>query len=173
MRLGGNVQARITNNDPSNRQLQLADGTVELGIVHGGEPVQIDTPSVTVRGREAGDYRVSIGKDGSTWVTARRGSAEIVTPQQTYTLESGRTLVARGSASDPSITYTTAVGYDTFDDFNAKRDETMVAALDASPNLNPDIAGYDNLGEYGQWQNVQGYGNSWVPDQIVELVAVR
>lgn len=165
LRLGGNVQARITNDDPSNRQLQLADGTVELGVVHAGESVQIDTPSVTVRGREAGDYRISIGKDGSTWVTARRGSAEIVTPQQTYTLESGRTLVARGSATDPSITYTTAVGYDTFDDFNAKRDQTMVAALNASPNLNPDIAGYDNLGAYGQWQNVQGYGNSWVPDQ--------
>src|SRR5581483_9083379 len=28
VRLGGNVQARITNNDPNNRQLQLADGTI-------------------------------------------------------------------------------------------------------------------------------------------------
>ncbi len=34
----------------------------------------------------------------------------------------------------------------------------MIAALDASPNLNPDIAGYDNLGAYGQWQDVAGYG---------------
>ena len=34
----------------------------------------------------------------------------------------------------------------------------MVAALNASPNLNPDIAGYDNLGAYGQWQDVAGYG---------------
>ncbi len=165
LRLGGNVQARITNDDPNNRQLQLADGTVELGIVHAGEPVQIDTPSVTVRAHAAGDYRVSIGKDGSSWVTVRRGSAEFVTPQQTYTLDSGRTLVARGSASNPSITYTTEVGYDTFDDFNAKRDQTMVAALQSSPNLNPDIAGYDNLGAYGQWQNVPGYGDSWIPNQ--------
>jgi hypothetical protein len=28
VRLGGNVQARITNDDPNNRQLQLADGTM-------------------------------------------------------------------------------------------------------------------------------------------------
>ncbi|HET6276410.1 MAG TPA: DUF6600 domain-containing protein [Candidatus Cybelea sp.] len=165
VRLGGNVQARITNDDPNNRQLQLADGTVELGIVHADGPVQIDTPSVTVRAHDSGDLRVSIGKDGSSWVTVRRGSAEVVTPQQTYTLDSGRTLVARGSASDPSITYTTEVGYDTFDDFNAKRDQTMVAALNASPNLNPEIAGYDNLSAYGQWQDVPGYGQSWVPDQ--------
>ncbi|MGA8576455.1 MAG: DUF6600 domain-containing protein [Candidatus Cybelea sp.] len=165
VRLGGNVQARITSDDRDNRQLQVADGTVEVGIVRAGEPIQIDTPSVTVRAHETGDFRISIGKDGSTWVTARRGSAEVVTPQRTYTLDSGRTLVARGSASDPAITYTTEVGYDTFDDFSAKRDETMVAALNASPNLNPDIAGYDNLGAYGQWQDVAGYGQSWVPQQ--------
>ena len=89
----------------------------------------------------------------------------MVTPQRTYTLDPGRTLVARGSASNPSLTYTSEVGYDTFDDFNAKRDQTMVAALNASPNLNPDIAGYDNLGAYGQWQDVAGYGQAWVPDQ--------
>jgi hypothetical protein len=165
VRLGGNVQARITSDDPHNRQLQLADGTVVVGLVRDTGLVQVDTPSVTVRTTRAGDYRISIGRDGSSWVTARRGQAEIVTPQRTYTLESGHTLVARGSASNPSITYATEVGYDSFDDFNAKRDQTMVAALNASPNLNPDIAGYDNLGAYGQWQDVAGYGQSWVPDQ--------
>ena len=165
VRLGGNVQARITADDPSNRQLQLADGTIVIGLVRNTGTVQVDTPSVTVRAQQAGDYRVSIGKDGSSWVTARRGTAEVVTPQRTYTLESGRTLVARGSASHPSITYAREIGYDSFDDFSAKRDQTMVAALNASPNLNPDIAGYDNLGAYGQWQDVAGYGQAWVPDQ--------
>ena len=37
--------------------------------------------------------------------------------------------------------------------------------LNANPNLNPDIAGYDNLGAYGQWHDVAGYGKSWVPQQ--------
>lgn len=165
VRLGGNVQARITANDPNDRQIQVADGTVELGLVRNGNPVSIDTPSVTVRAHEMGDYRVTIGKDGSSWVTARRGRAEIVTPHQSYTLEPGRTLVARGSASNPSITYASEVVDDNFDDFNVKRDQAMVAAINASPNLNPDIAGYDDLGAYGQWQDVPGYGQSWVPDQ--------
>jgi len=165
VRLGGNVQARITANDRNNRQLQLADGTLEFGLVRNDDEVTVETPSATVRSNQTGDYRVSIGKDGSTWVTTRRGSAEVVTPQRTYTLESGRTLVARGSASNPSITYASEVGYDSFDDFNAKRDQTMVSAISASPRLNPDIAGYDNLGAYGQWQDVPGYGNAWVPDQ--------
>ncbi|MBV8345531.1 MAG: FecR domain-containing protein, partial [Candidatus Eremiobacteraeota bacterium] len=165
VRLGGNVQARVTNNDPNDRRMQLADGTVEVGIIRNGQGIDIDTPSITVRAHDEGDYRVSIGKDGSSWVTVRRGSVDIVTPQRTFALDAGRTLVARGSASDPSISYASAVAFDSFDDFNAQRDRTMVAALNASPNLNPSIAGYDNLDAYGQWQNVAGYGQAWVPDQ--------
>jgi hypothetical protein len=173
VRLGGNVQARITNNDPNNRQMQLADGTAEIGLVRGGQPIQIDTPSATVRAQDVGDYRISIGKDGSSWVTVRRGRVDVVTPQRTYALEQGRTLIARGSASNPSITYTSAVGFDSFDDFNAKRDQTMIAALSASPNLNPSIAGYDNLDAYGQWQDVAGYGQAWVPDQSADWAPYR
>ncbi len=165
VRLGGNVQARVTDNDPNNRRMQLADGTIEVGMVRNGQTIDIDTPSVTVRVHEAGDYRISIGKDGSSWVTVRRGTVDIVTSQNTFALEQGRTLVARGSASNPTITYTSAVAFDSFDDFNAQRDQTMVAALNASPNLNPSIAGYDNLDAYGQWQDVAGYGQVWVPDQ--------
>ncbi len=165
VRLGGNVQARVTDNDPNNRRMQLADGTIEVGMVRSGQAIDIDTPSVTLRVREAGDYRISIGKDGSTWVTVRRGTVDVVTPQQTYALQQGRTLVARGSASNPAISYTSAIAFDSFDDFNAQRDQTMVAALNASPNLNPSIAGYDNLDAYGQWQDVAGYGQAWVPDQ--------
>jgi hypothetical protein len=173
VRLGGNVQARITDNDPNNRALQLADGTVEVGIVHGDQPFQVDTPSVSVRAQDAGDYRVTVNHDGSTWVTARRGNAQVITQQRTYDLSSGRTLVARGSASSPSIAWRSEVGFDSFDDFNAKRDETMTTALNASPNLSPTIAGYDNLDQYGDWQDVAGYGQVWVPDEPADWAPYR
>jgi len=173
VRLGGNVQARITGNDPDSRKIQLADGTVEIGMVHDGQTMQIDTPSVTVRARQAGDYRISIASDGSSWITARRGSVDVVTRQRKNTQDTGRTLVARGSASHPAITYASEVALDSFDDFNAQRDSTMVAALKASPNLNPEIAGYDNLAAYGQWQAVAGYGQSWVPNEPAGWVPYR
>ena len=165
VRLAGSVQARITTNEPNDRQMQLADGTVEVGLLRNAEPFQIDTPSVTVRMQGAGDYRVTIYTDGSTWVTVRRGQAEVVTPQQTYTLEPGKTMVARGAASSPSIAYRSEIAEDSFDAFNAQRDQTMVAAIHADSNLSPDIAGYDNLDAYGQWQNVPGYGQSWIPNE--------
>jgi hypothetical protein len=167
VRLGGNVQARITNNDPNNRALQLADGTVEVGLVHSVQPFQVDTPSVSVRAQDPGDYRVTIAKDGATWVTVRHGHAQAITPDRTYDLSSGKTLVARGSASHPSISYTAEVGYDSFDEFSAKRDQTMIAAVSASPDVNPTIAGYDNLDQYGTWQDV-GDAQAWVPNQSAD-----
>ncbi len=133
VRLGGNVQARIVSDGPN--RLQLADGTVEIGMVQDGHAMQIDTPSVAVRARQAGDSRISVAADGSSWITARRGGLDVVTPQRTYTLGTGTTLIARGSASNPSITYSPEVALDTFDDFNADRDKTMVAAAEYKPLL--------------------------------------
>jgi len=165
VRLAGRVQARIVKNDANNRKVQLAAGTIEVGMVRGGRTMEIDTPSVTVRTQQAGDVRISVGEDGTTLATGRRGSVDVVTPQRTYPLGPGATLVGRGSAFDPSITRGFEVAFDPFDNFNAERDRTMVAALNASPNLNPTLAGYDNLDAYGQWQTVAGYGQSWVPSE--------
>ncbi len=173
VRLGGSVQARIVANDPNNRKVQLADGTLAIGVVRGAQAVQVDTPSVTIRTRQAGDFRISIAADGSSWITARRGGLDVITPQRTYALGSGTTLIARDSASQPSVTYGPEIAYDSFDDFNAQRDKTMIAALGASPNLNPSIAGYDDLGAYGQWQAVAGYGQSWVPNEPAGWVPYR
>jgi hypothetical protein len=165
VRLAGSVQARIVSNDPSNRRVQLAAGTIEVGMLRDGRTMEVDTPSVTVRTQRAGDVRISVGGDGSSLVSARRGSVDVVTPQRTYPLGPGTTLVAEGSASDPSITQSPEVAFDSFDEFNAERDRTMVAGLNASPNLSPTLAGYDNLDVYGQWQAVAGYGQSWVPNE--------
>ncbi|MBV8725423.1 MAG: FecR domain-containing protein [Candidatus Eremiobacteraeota bacterium] len=173
VRLGGNVQARVISGDADNRKLQLAEGTVEVGMVRDGQPLQVDTPSVSVRTRQAGDVRVSIAGDGSSWITARRGSADVVTPQGTQTIGTGKTMIAAGSASHPSITNGPEVAFDSFDDFNVQRDATMVAALNASPNLSPRLAGYDNLNDYGKWQAVAGYGQSWVPNEPSGWVPYR
>ncbi|MBV9263931.1 MAG: FecR domain-containing protein, partial [Candidatus Eremiobacteraeota bacterium] len=173
VRLGGNVQARVISGDADNRKLQLAEGTVEVGMVRDGQPLQVDTPSVSVRTHQAGDVRVSIAGDGSSWITARRGSADVVTPQGTQTIGTGKTMIAAGSASHPSITNSPEVAFDSFDDFNVQRDATMVAALNASPNLNPRLAGYDNLNDYGKWQAVAGYGQSWVPNEPAGWVPYR
>src|ERR1700735_3199211 len=77
LRLGDNVQMRFTRIDPGNRQLQLAQGTVELRLMQGtdGENA-IDTPSISIHPLDAGSYRVTVDPDGHTVLTVRSGRAE-------------------------------------------------------------------------------------------------
>ncbi len=53
---------------------------------------------------------------------------------------------------------------DSFDQFNISRDQATVSAYNANPYISPQLAGYANLANYGQWQNVPGYGYAWAPN---------
>jgi hypothetical protein len=172
--LAGGVQARIVTNGAQGRQIQLASGLIELAVLHGGETdTEIVTPSIALRTRSVGDYRISVVDDGTTVVTARSGQADIVTPQMTYTIVAGKTLTARGQATDPTVGFTAEVARDSFDEFNARRDEALVTALNDNAGVPPSIAGYDDLASYGRWANVASYGQVWIPNQSADWVPYR
>jgi len=160
LRLANNTQVRFVNLSPSSREVQLAVGTVDLAELQGadGSP-QIDTPSLTVRPNQTGDYRVSVFGNGQTLVTVRSGAATIATANGSQTLTPGSTLVAYGS----STTLQSAIGFDTFDQFNIARDQAAVSAYNSNPYLSPQLAGYSNFANYGRWINVPGYGYAWAP----------
>jgi hypothetical protein len=167
LRLAQNVQARIVASDTHSHQLQLAQGTIEVAILHvDGASTTIETPSATIRVTEPSDVRVSVDADGTTSATARTGSAALETPQESYDLESGITFVASGDAAHPAVTQTEAAAFDAFDDFNAERDKKIYVALNADNDEPPSVAGYDNLSLYGKWVDVQPYGDVWVPNGV-------
>ncbi|MGR4064484.1 MAG: DUF6600 domain-containing protein [Vulcanimicrobiaceae bacterium] len=167
LRVAGDTQVRFANMDPIARQIQLAQGTAELGLVRGAQAATtIDTPSVSVSATQMGDYRVSVVSNGATWVTVRSGTASLITPHGTQTLYAGNTAIASGPASNPSVSYTSAPATDAFDAFNAMRNGVALAAYNASsPYLDPSIAGSTDFAQYGTWVNVAGYGNVWNPYQ--------
>lgn len=165
LRLGENVQIRIANNDSTVREVQLAAGTAILSIAHPESgAAQVDTPSITLRASGVGDYRITVDSDGTTLVTARNGSAEIVTPQQTYTLAPGKTIVAKGGAQNPEIGESPEVARDALDAFNVTRGRTVNSALDTDTYAPASIAGYDDLNAYGNWIDVPPYGMVWNPN---------
>ncbi len=160
LRLAADTQVRFVNLAPGARETQLAAGTAELAELQGadGSP-QIDTPELSVRPDQSGDYRVTVYGSGETLVTVRRGAATVSGPNGSQTLTPGSTLVANG----PSFSLQSPVAFDGFDQFNANRDSNAVAAYNSSPYLSPQLAGYTNFANYGQWQNVPGYGYAWAP----------
>jgi FecR protein len=167
LRLGDNVQLRFTHLDTDTRAIQLAEGTVNLRLLRGTDgSSDIDTPSVTVRPRAGGSYRVTVTPDGQTLVTVRSGDAAIVTPQGDQALEPGTTLVAQGPASNPSITTQAAVALDEFDRFNLDRDGRYERAVANDKYVNPDIVGGADLDTNGRWAPDPRYGEVWVPSNV-------
>ena len=158
VRLAGSVEAHVIDAG----QIQLADGTVEVAVLHGGYgTTQIDTPSVTIRASDKGTYRISIVAGGGTQVTARSGQVQVVTPQRTYTVEAGKSIVASGTAAHPTVADATAVAYDSFDQFGTDRDRTIAAELGQNTGIGYNDGGYNNGGYnngYNYGYNGGGYG---------------
>ncbi|MEO9169625.1 MAG: FecR domain-containing protein [Candidatus Baltobacteraceae bacterium] len=125
LRFAPDTQVRFIRLDPNAREMQLASGTVDLAELQGsdGGP-QIDTPSVTMRPNQRGDYRVSVLSNGRTLVTVRSGAAAVAGGTGSQILSPGTTLVASGTYSNPSITTQGAIAYDSFDQFNTTRDQS-------------------------------------------------
>jgi hypothetical protein len=167
LRIGANVQLRLVNVDPANRQIQLAAGTVELrlfGDTDGGS--SIDTPSVSVVPRTAGSFRVAVDDNGETSVIVRAGRVDVVTPQGDQSLEPGTTLLADGPAANPSIQTQPAIALDDFDAYNADRDHVYLAATAEGQYVNTNIAGIGDLNGNGNWVNDGSYGYVWMPANV-------
>jgi hypothetical protein len=162
LRVGENSQVRFANIDPNSTVVQLAQGTVGVDLLRDSTMrPEVDTPSISIRPDSVGRYRVTVTADGQTLLTVRAGSADVITPQGTQTVDVGSTLVAQGAAASPSISTQDAVAVDDFDQFNTDRDTELAQALAS----NTAYGSYDaqDLGAYGQWVDDPQYGQVWVP----------
>jgi hypothetical protein len=167
VRLGDGVQMRFTHLENDARAIQLAAGTIELRLLRGTDgSSNIDTPSISVRPRAGGSYRVSVTPDGQTLVTVRSGDAEIIGPQGAQSLTPGTTLVAQGPASAPSIVSQAEIAADGFDQFNAERDASFQQALGSDRYVDPDITGVADLAANGNWVSDPSYGEVWTPTNV-------
>ena len=165
VRLGSDVQMRVSHIDANRRELQLAEGTIDVRLLHGPDgQTTIDTPSISVVPRESGSYRITVTHDGQTQVTVRSGRADIETPGGAQPLEPGSTLVAEGPANEPNIQGEAELAMDDFDAFNADRDRVYTQVAAAAPYVNPNLPGAEELPSYGHWETDPEYGNVWIPN---------
>ena len=164
VRAAGNTQIRFTTLNGASDTVQLAQGTVELRVLQAdNDHPTVQTPSADVVPDEAGAYFVSVDQNGMTSVTVRSGSLDVNTPQGSQTLNPGRTMQITGSADNPQYQYVDEVAASDFDNWADSRDQ-MLADSNAYQNVNGDMLGASDLDQYGQWQNISGYGEAWQPN---------
>ena len=164
IRFAPNSEVRFAGMDVKNFQLQIASGTVTLRVLRPSDAqVELDTPSVAMRALRQGVYRVTVREDGTSEITVRSGEAEVGSPRGTERLGPGRTMNARGPASDPEYQVTSAIPYDNWDRWNEDRDRYLESSR-SYDHMSRDIPGGEDLDQNGRWVTDPNYGDVWSPN---------
>src|SRR5437867_8292874 len=141
IRLGANTELRITELQNRRYQLQLARGTADFRVLRSSDAdVEVDTPSVSVRPRQRGTYRISVLENGESEITVRSGEVEVFTPRGVETLRAGRTMLVRGDPASPEYQVVAAMAEDDWDRWNEQRDRQLERST-SYRYVSPDIYG--------------------------------
>ena len=163
VRMAPDTEIRLSDLENNRYQVQLARGMVTLRVARdtNGE-MEVDTPNVSIRPTKPGTYRITVREDGQSEVTVRSGEVDASTPRGVEHVRSGKTLLVRGSISDPEYQIVQAIDRDQWDLWNEERDGRIEHAQ-SYEYVNHDIYGAEDLDDYGQWVSVEPYGMVWSP----------
>lgn len=173
IRIGANSEVRLSELEYKRYQIQIAIGTVTFRVLRPSDAqVELSMPSVSARPLKQGTYRITVREDGSSEISVRSGEAEMFTPRGSERLPAGRTVVARGSASDPEYQFVGSIPRDGWDEWNESRDHDLLRARSTN-YVASDVYGAEDLDGYGTWVDAPSYGRVWRPAVDAEWAPYR
>ena len=164
IRLDEQTGMSFLNLDDRTTQIELSEGVLNVRVLRldRDEIFEIDTPNQAFSIDRPGQYRIDASEDGhTTMVTVRSGQGEVTGGGRTYTVGTGVT----GSFVGDDLLHANIYKSDRSDDFDQwcqdrdRRDDGAKSVRYVSP----EVVGYQDLDDYGYWQNVPGYGFVWFP----------
>ncbi|MFN7920586.1 MAG: DUF6600 domain-containing protein [Bryobacteraceae bacterium] len=173
IRLSANAEIRLSEIEQRRYTVQVARGLTTFRVLRDSESeVEISTPSVSVRPLRRGMYRIDVREDGTTEISVRSGEVEIFTPKGTERLAHGRTMIARGTVSDPEFQVTRAIPDDNWDSWNDRRDNELNRSR-SYDYVSRDVYGAEDLDGHGRWVDVAPYGQVWTPYAAADWAPYR
>jgi hypothetical protein len=167
IRLAPNTGFSFLNLDDNTVQIQLSSGAISVTVrqLNDGDDFEVDTPNLAFTVSRPGHYRVEASEDGSnTSISIREGDGEATGNGQTYTLHSGQRGTFSGTDS-LNADVEQIGGLDDFDTWAEGRDRRYDSSRSAH-YLSPDVVGYEDLDDYGDWRDDSNYGHVWFPNQV-------
>ncbi len=163
IRVAPESEIRLAALDNERYMIQVARGLVTFRVERdSGADVELSTPSVSVRPVKKGSYRIHVRDSGESEITVRGGEAEVFTPTGSERLRNGRTMLARGTASDPEFRTVSAAGRDEWDRWNEDRDGYYSRSR-GYRYAHSSVYGIEDLDHHGSWIYVAPYGYVWTP----------
>jgi len=167
IRLSSNTGFSFLNLDDNTVQLQLTSGAINVTVrrLRDGDDFEIDTPNQAFTIFQPGHYRVEVGEDGATtYVTVREGDGESTGGGQSYEIRGGQSATLSGTDqlyADVEPLYEA----DDFDTWSESRDHRFDYSRSAR-YLSPEVVGFEDLDDYGDWRADPAYGNIWFPNRV-------
>jgi hypothetical protein len=153
--------------DDSTVQIQLTSGSIGVTVrrLDDNDDFEVDTPNQAFTAIQPGHYRFEASPNGDyTVITVREGEGEADGGGQSYTLRGGQ----RATLSGTDQVYADVEPIDQPDDFDVwceGRDHRYDFSRSAH-YLSPDVVGFDDLDDYGDWRDDPSYGHVWFPNRI-------
>jgi hypothetical protein len=148
-------------------QIQLTSGAINLTVrrLDDNDDFEVDTPNQAFTAIQPGHYRVEASADGDyTIISVRAGEGEADGGGQSYTLRGGQRATLSGT-DEVYADVESIYDPDDFDVWSQGRDHRYDYSRSAQ-YLSPDVVGYDDLDEYGDWRDDGQYGHVWFPNRI-------
>lgn len=168
LRIAGQTDLGLLELDDQLAQLELTQGTLNLTVrqLDPGQSYEIDTPTVALVVDQPGTFRVDIGSNGgSTQVTAFDGSATVYGENNAQrTIHPGRSYSFVDSSLGV-VAISDIGGGDAFDAWCSDRDNRYAQST-SSQYVSEDVVGYQDLDQYGNWQDTSDYGAVWYPASV-------
>jgi|GEM_PF-825191 hypothetical protein len=156
------------NLDDNTAQMELTQGALNLRVrrLYDGQSYEIDTPTLAFIVNRVGEYRVDVDADGrSTIVSVLHGAGEVYGEGGArFRVEEGQSITFH----DPQLQdYQTSdlPPPDAFDEFCLQRDHRWDEAP-ARHYVHEEVIGYEDLDDYGSWDDVPQYGHVWYPTTV-------
>ncbi len=166
VRLAGRTDLQALNLTGSMKQFSLTLGTASFQVrrLADDEVFEVDTPNTAVTFERPGDYRVDVDDDGNTRVQVRRGRAMAAAGGGQVALSAGDEMDVDGTER-PRYDIVAVPRPDGWDQWVAQRDQQLAQARSYT-YVTADIAGVEDLDQYGRWQQIPEYGWTWSPISV-------
>jgi uncharacterized protein DUF6600/FecR-like protein len=166
VRLGSRTDLAALDLTEDTKQFSLRSGVASIRIrrLSDYELFEVDTPNAAVTFDRPGDYRIDVDEDGFTRVAVRGGNATVAAGGGEILLNEGEEMEIDG-LDDPRYDIVDLGPADSWDRWVAQRDDRRNRSR-SYRYVSADIAGVEDLDEYGRWDQIPDYGWAWSPTSV-------
>lgn len=150
-------------------QLQLSAGSLIVRVrrIDSNDSLEVQTPNLAFDIRRPGLYRIDVSEDGSrTIITVRDGFGVVTGGRRSYDVRADQQAVFTGDDRlDYDLLDADRQPLSDFDRWCADRDRRE-DRIRSTRYVSPELTGYEDLDDYGDWDTPREYGPIWFPRNV-------